>query len=131
MEEDIKIENIKDGCKISVPIISNQELDDFNNILDIETEYEKLIKKVSEQVYKEKECILLQQIIKKQEQTLENLIARNKELEEKNKKVIEMLQEHIKHCEQEVKGSLNNEICHIALNFDKHLLQELLQEGDK
>ena len=54
----------------------------------------------------------------------------NKE-KEKNKKAIEMLQEHIKHCEQEAKGSLNNEICHIALKFDKHILQEILQEGDK
>lgn len=51
----------------------------------------------------------------------------NKE-KEKNIKAIEMLQEHIKHCEQEAKGSLNNEICHIALKFDKHLLQQLLEE---
>ena len=51
----------------------------------------------------------------------------NKE-KEKNKKAVEMLQEHIKHCEQEAKGSLNNEICHISLKFDKHLLQELLEE---
>ena len=90
MEEDTKILNLKDCCKISVPIVSNQELDEFNNILDIETEYEKLIKKVSEQVYKEKECILLQQIIKKQERTIENLIARNKELEDENKELKKM-----------------------------------------
>lgn len=51
----------------------------------------------------------------------------NKE-KEKNKKAVEMLQEHIKFCEQEARGSLNNEICHIALKFDKHLLQELLEE---
>lgn len=50
------------------------------------------------------------------------------EEKEKNKKAIEMLQEHIRHCEQEAKGSLNNEICHIALEFDKHILQELLEE---
>lgn len=49
---------------------------------------------------------------------------------EKNKKAIEMLQEQIKFCEQEAKGSLNNEICHRALYFDKHLLQELLEESE-
>ena len=47
----------------------------------------------------------------------------NKE-KEKNKKVIEMLQEHIKICGQEAIGHFNNK----ALKFDKHILQELLEE---
>lgn len=71
--ENIKIENIKDGCKITMPIITYQELDKFNNMLNIETEFEKMIKKVNKQIYKERECILLQQIIKKQDQKIDNI----------------------------------------------------------
>lgn len=59
---------------------------------------------------------------------IQDLLSLYNKEKQKNKKAIEMLQEHIKHCEQEAKGSLNNEICHIALKFDKHLLQELLEE---
>ena len=47
------------------------------------------------------------------------------ELDKKDKIINEMknkLNEHIKFCEQEVNGSLNNEICHISLKFDKSLL---------
>lgn len=45
-------------------------------------------------------------------------------------KGIDMLEKHIEHCEQEAAGSLNNEVCHIALKFDKHLLQVLKGEKD-
>lgn len=38
------------------------------------------------------------------------------------------LEEHIKHCEQEAKGSLNNDICHISLKFDKELLKIITEE---
>lgn len=59
--------------------------------------------------------------------SLRNLYNLYNKEKEKNKKAIEMLQEEIRFCEQEAKGHLNNEICHIALRFDKHLLQELLE----
>ena len=45
-------------------------------------------------------------------------------------KIKNKLEEHIKHCEQEAKGSLNNEICNISLKFDKGLL-EIINMGDK
>lgn len=47
---------------------------------------------------------------------------------EKNKKAIDILNKHIQHCKQEAEGSLNNEVCNIALKFDKHLLQLLKGE---
>ncbi len=59
---------------------------------------------------------------------IENLIQENKELKEKTDKAINMLEKHIQYCEQEAKGSLNNEVCNIALRFDKHLLQVLKGE---
>lgn len=61
-------------------------------------------------------------------EALQGLLDLYQKEKQKNTKAIEMLQEHIKHCEQEAKGSLNNKICHIALKFDKHLLKELLEE---
>ena len=54
-----------------------------------------------------------------------------KELEkekEKNKKLENELEKHIKFCEQEAKGSLHNEICHISLKFNKKLLNILKEE---
>lgn len=44
---------------------------------------------------------------------------------------ISMLEEHIRHCEQEAASSMNNEICHIALKFDKHLLRVLKGESNE
>lgn len=47
------------------------------------------------------------------------------ELDNKDKIINEIknkLNEHIKFCEQEASGSLNNEICQISLKFDKSLL---------
>ena len=64
----------------------------------------------------------------KQAEIVENLIQENKELKEKTNKAINMLEKHIQYCEQEAKGSLNNEVCNIALRFDKHLLQVLKGE---
>lgn len=47
---------------------------------------------------------------------------------EKNKKIENELEKHIKFCEQEAKSSLNNEICHIALKFNKGLLDIINEE---
>ena len=54
------------------------------------------------------------------------------ELDKKDKIINEItnkLKEHIKFCEQEANGSLNNEICHISLKFNKSLLDILESEG--
>ena len=55
------------------------------------------------------------------------LTAYEKE-KEKNKKLENELEKHIKFCEQEAEGSLNNEICHIALKFNKGLLDIINEE---
>lgn len=47
---------------------------------------------------------------------------------EKNKKIENELEKYIKFCEQEAEGSLNNEICHIALKFNKGLLDIINEE---
>ena len=49
---------------------------------------------------------------------------------EKNDNVKEKLEKHINFCEQEAKGSLNNEICKISLRFDKNLL-DIINGGNK
>ena len=50
------------------------------------------------------------------------------EEKEKNKKIKNELEKHIKFCEQEAEGSLNNEICNISLRFNKKLLNILKGE---
>lgn len=53
-------------------------------------------------------------------QTVLNLIERQqKEIEEMRRE----LERHIKFCEQESKGHINNEVCHISLKFNKKLLE--------
>ena len=47
---------------------------------------------------------------------------------EKNKKLKNELEKHIKFCEEEAKGSLHNKICHISLKFNKKLLNILKEE---
>ena len=66
--------------------------------------------------------------ISARETVVDELEKENKELKEKTNKAINMLEKHIQYCEQEAKGSLNNEVCNIALRFDKHLLQVLKGE---
>ena len=56
---------------------------------------------------------------------------KSKELEkekEKNNKIEKELEKHIEFCEQEAEGSLNNEICHISLRFNKRLLDIINEE---
>ena len=73
-------------------------------------------------------------VLEEHQTTLE-LIIRYKELQqelekekEKNKKIENELEKHIKFCEQESEGSLNNEICHISLKFNKKLLDIINEE---
>ncbi len=77
-------------------------------------------------------CIGTATEIKIKQQPLINLFeeivwAYEKE-KEKNKKIENELEKHIKFCEQEAEGSLNNEICHIALKFNKGLLDIINEE---
>lgn len=70
----------------------------------------------------------------KREQTLLNLIDKLQKENQKKDKVIEeiknKLEEHIKFCEQEAKGHLENNVCHISLKFDKSLL-EIIEKVDE
>lgn len=58
-------------------------------------------------------------------QITEYLLSELEKEKKKNKKIEKELEKHIKFCEQEAEGSLNNEICHISLNFNKKLLNIL------
>ena len=58
-------------------------------------------------------------------EAIETLLTAYEKEKEKNKKIEKELEKHIKFCEQEAEGSLNNEICHISLNFNKKLLNIL------
>ena len=64
----------------------------------------------------------------KENKSIETLLTAYEKEKEKNKELKEKLEKHIKFCEQEAKGSLNNEICHIALKFDKSLLDIINKE---
>lgn len=59
---------------------------------------------------------------------IEILLTAYEKEKEKNKKIEKELEKHIKFCEQESEGSLNNEICHISLKFNKRLLNILKEE---
>ena len=58
-------------------------------------------------------------------EAIETLLTAYEKEKEKNKELENELEKHIKFCEQEAEGSLNNEICHISLNFNKKLLNIL------
>ena len=59
---------------------------------------------------------------------IETLLTAYEKGKEKNKKIENELEKHIKFCEQEAEGSLNNEICHISLKFNKRLLDIINEE---
>ena len=59
---------------------------------------------------------------------VQTLLTAYEKEKEKNKKIEKELEKHIKFCEQEAEGSLNNEICHIALKFNKGLLDIINEE---
>lgn len=61
-------------------------------------------------------------------EAIETLLTAYEKEKEKNKKIEKELEKHIKFCEQEAEGSLNNEICHIALKFNKGLLDIINEE---
>ena len=56
------------------------------------------------------------------QEAIEALLTAYEKEKEKNKKIENELEKHIKFCEQEAEGSLNNEICHMSLKFNKRLL---------
>lgn len=59
--------NKKDEYKISIPLITKQELEQINNYQD------ELIDKLSKHIYHDKELIILQKIILNQQKEIEEL----------------------------------------------------------
>lgn len=66
-----------------------------------------------------------------------NLILKlQADIEIKDKVIKELenkLEEHIKFCEQEAIGHIENNVCHISLKFEKRLLEEIkkVEEEDE
>ena len=81
---------MKDEYKIEVPIISNQELTDFDSMLNNLEEFENMFTKISKHIYKDRELILLQKVIEKQQRDIEDLKDENNELREQ---LLEYMQE--------------------------------------
>lgn len=65
-ENSINEKEVDNGIKISIPIISNQEIE---NIINIENLYDK----IAEQIYHDREMIILQEFIKKLQKENEEL----------------------------------------------------------
>lgn len=63
--------------KISVPIITNEELEKFNNYL--ETNLDNIVHEISNHVSRDREIILLKKVIEKQQKELEELKELNNE----------------------------------------------------
>lgn len=64
------------------------------------------------------DLIKLLKLIEKLQSDIEIKDKVIKELENK-------LEEHIKFCEQEAIGHIENNVCHISLKFEKRLLEEI------
>ena len=87
----------------------NDHLGDIYSLRDVEE---------VEKAEKEKEIKLLREAVKKLQSDIEIKDKVIKELENK-------LEEHIKFCEQEAIGHIENNVCHISLKFEKRLLEEI------
>lgn len=81
---------MKDINKIEVPIISNQELSEFDLMLHNVEQFENIFTRISEHIYKDRELILLQKVIEKQQRDIEDLKDENNELREQ---LLEYMQE--------------------------------------
>lgn len=68
-------------------------------------------------------------VMKKDLVIILNLILKlQSDIEIKDKVIKELenkLEEHIKFCEQEAIGHIENNVCHISLKFEKRLLEEI------
>jgi len=92
--------------KISVPIITNEELERFD--YSLETEMDNIVHQISEHVYRDREIILLKKVIEKQSKEIEELKKYKKyyeEMEEVNKKFISVdkIKAKIEECENKIK----------------------------
>lgn len=63
--------NDKEELKISVPIITNQELEIFD--YDIETNYQTIINQITKTISRDREIIILKRVIKKQDDKIKKL----------------------------------------------------------
>lgn len=72
------------------------------------------------EVLDERSCLISDDIGENDIKVVLNLIKKQSKVidELKNK-----LEKHIKFCEQESSGHINNNVCHISLKFDKSLLE--------
>ena len=59
--------------KISIPIITNEELEKFNNYL--ETDLHNIVNEISNHISRDREIILLKKVIEKQQKEIEELKA--------------------------------------------------------
>lgn len=112
----------EDGIKISVPLFTNLELEQFNN----DNFINEITEQISKTVYHDKELIILQQTIKRLKEKLDNSIPREK-VEEKIKEIMNEYKtrfikasDEIKYSEQFVITAQNNSM--------RCVLEELLED---
>lgn len=79
--------------KISIPLITNQELENIDNM---QSEF---VEKISKAVIRDKELLIAQQIIKKQQEEIEKL-------KDNNKKLLRKLRNRVKEVKKLEKYSL-------------------------
>ena len=125
MEEEEEKDNV---YKISVPIITNEELESLDYTL--ENDLDNIVQQITETVSKDRDIIILQKVIEKQQ----------KEVEELDKKfqfavpvdVINDLyisKDKIKGKMKELEEMPENQYIH--LQYVKKMLRELLQSGQE
>jgi uncharacterized HAD superfamily protein len=68
-------DNKNNEVKVSIPIYTNQEIAEIDNV--IEQHYSDFMEQISNHVYKERELITLQRIIKYQDEKIKKLEGKN------------------------------------------------------
>jgi uncharacterized HAD superfamily protein len=68
-------DNKNNEVKVSIPIYTNQEIAEIDNV--IEQHYSDFMEQISNHVYKERELITLQRIIKYQDEKIKKLECKN------------------------------------------------------
>lgn len=132
--------------KIEVPIINKKGLDDINNLMQYD--YDNFINKIAENVSKDKDIIILQQIIKNQDEKIKKAEKHIIEYKQKNEELlntIETMKRNVKHLYKSIDKikdlncELKNEIdtdgiliklnnyCVLRVVINK--LDEIIEEG--
>lgn len=98
----MKIKKEKDGYKISATVLTNEELERLD--CKLENNLDDLVNQITKAVLKERETIVLQNVIKKQQEEIEKL--RNKKAENYfhwqhlEAKIINKINEYNKKCDE-------------------------------